>query len=110
MVRLEEGSLGASDLASKLSVTPSSLTSVVDGLVGRGLISRGSDPSDRRRVGHSLTDEGRRTLVTCDQALERRLREILGHVRPEQAKLAAAGLEIVGDALEAFRAARKADR
>jgi DNA-binding MarR family transcriptional regulator len=108
LVRLAEGSLGATDLASTLSVAPSSLTSVVDGLVGRGLIARRADPSDRRRVVHLLNDSGRRKLVACDKALERRIYDILSHVQAEQARLAASGLEAFGVALEAFRAFRTA--
>ncbi len=45
----------ATHVAALLGVTPSTVTSVVDGLVARGLVERSSDPVDRRRVVLSLT-------------------------------------------------------
>src|SRR5258708_4244378 len=62
LVHLEEGPEGASSLASGVAVTRPSVTAVVDGLVARGLVERQLDPTDRRRVGHTLTRRGRATL------------------------------------------------
>jgi DNA-binding MarR family transcriptional regulator len=50
---------GGRALADWLAVKPASVTTVVDGLVGRGLVERRGDPSDRRRVTHELTGAGR---------------------------------------------------
>ncbi|HNB95002.1 MAG TPA: MarR family winged helix-turn-helix transcriptional regulator, partial [Microthrixaceae bacterium] len=49
----------ATEVARLLGVSPSTLTSVVDGLCGRDLVQRLSDPADGRRVVLSITDDGR---------------------------------------------------
>jgi long-chain acyl-CoA synthetase len=90
-------------------VSRPSVTGVVDGLVARGLVERDHDVDDRRRVGHALTAEGRRVLAAADAEVERRLNEILSH-RPESSAAAAAGLGPWEEALDAQRAARRAQR
>jgi long-chain acyl-CoA synthetase len=110
LMRLAEGPSGASVLASGLAVSRPSLTAVVDGLVARGLVERSSDPADRRRVGHQLTDEGCRALQAGDQALEERLQEVLGYATHAQAAQARKGLEALEEPLGAFRAARLAQK
>ncbi|HET9690071.1 MAG TPA: MarR family transcriptional regulator [Acidimicrobiales bacterium] len=97
----------ASRLADHLAVSRPSVTSVVDGLVGRGLVVRVPDVADRRRVGHSLTDAGRDLLGRADEAVERRFGAIAGHMAGEGERAEAlAGLEIWRRALDAHRAAR----
>ncbi len=51
-----------SELARWQHVGPSAISSLVDGLVARGLIERQQDPSDRRAVLLSVTDVGRRIV------------------------------------------------
>jgi long-chain acyl-CoA synthetase len=110
LMRLSEGPSGASHLASGLAVSRPSLTAVVDGLVARGYVERSSDPADRRRVGHLLTDEGRRALEAGDRALEERLHEVLGFATAAQAAKARKGLEALAEPLDAFRAARRSEK
>jgi long-chain acyl-CoA synthetase len=105
---LSGGPEHASRLADRLAIRPPSLTAVVDSLVARGLVERMADPGDRRRVGHRLTDEGRRTLAEADAAVEARLAELLGLVGAAAAEAAAAGLEAWQEPLDAFAAARRA--
>ena len=76
LVFLDEGKVAASALADKLAVSRPSVTAVVDGLVTRGLVERHHDPTDRRRVGHDLTAEGRLLLKKGDESVDRRLSEI----------------------------------
>jgi hypothetical protein len=54
-----------------------------------------------------LTNEGRRLLAAADAEVERRLEEITAH-RPEVAAAAYAGLGPWQEALDAYRAARRA--
>jgi long-chain acyl-CoA synthetase len=110
LVFLEEGgSSAASALADSLAVSRPSVTAVVDGLVGRGLVERRHDDSDRRRVEHRLTERGREVLAEADAAVEARLREIVGCLLDEhQAVDAFAGLDLWRRGLDADRAARKA--
>ncbi|SNS55233.1 DNA-binding transcriptional regulator, MarR family [Geodermatophilus pulveris] len=49
-----------SDLAEALHIAPRSATEVADALQARGLVQRAPDPTDRRAVVLTATDEGRR--------------------------------------------------
>jgi DNA-binding MarR family transcriptional regulator len=51
-----------SDMSSRLRLAPSTLVPVVDALVQKGLLERGSDPQDRRRTPLVLTARGVETL------------------------------------------------
>jgi long-chain acyl-CoA synthetase len=104
---LGEGDEAASALADKLAVSRPTLTGVVDGLVGRGLVQRSHDDGDRRRIGLALTDAGHRVLAVADGEIERRLRDIAAY-RPDGAEAALRALQPWKEALDAYRAARRA--
>ena len=107
---LAEGSVAASALADSLAVSRPSVTAVVDGLVSRGLVERRHDEGDRRRVGHALTEEGRRVLEEADAAVNARLAEIASFLSDEgDAAAAFEGLEKWRLALDTFRASKKAE-
>jgi long-chain acyl-CoA synthetase len=107
LIHLCEGREAASGLADKLAVSRPSVTGVVDGLVARGLVRRDHDSDDRRRVGHELTDAGRRVLAAADAEVKRRMEEIAAHA-PVGDPLV--DLELWRDALAAYRAACHAAR
>lgn len=73
---LAHGPSVSSALAERMAVRPPTVTSVVDGLVARGLVERGHAGGDRRQVTHVLTPEGERVLAAADGAVDRRLVEI----------------------------------
>ena len=54
--------ISVKELAESSSVTPGAITQFVDALVERGLVSRESDPSDRRIVRLKLTAQARNQL------------------------------------------------
>jgi DNA-binding MarR family transcriptional regulator len=56
IARKKEEGISVKDLAEQSSITPGAVTQFVDGLVERGLVSRESDPSDRRIVRLKLTE------------------------------------------------------
>ncbi|GGK58602.1 MarR family winged helix-turn-helix transcriptional regulator [Ornithinimicrobium pekingense] len=68
-----------SSLAAHLGIAPRSATEVADALEAAGLLSRAADPTDRRAVLLTLTDEGRHTVgqvrerrrAAADAAVER---------------------------------------
>lgn len=76
--RLGTPTLG--ELASSEQVQPPSMTKIVVGLEGAGLVARQEDESDRRIVRVKLTAEGRRTLARSrslrNAYLVRRLRRL----------------------------------
>src|SRR6476646_10183440 len=89
---LGEGSTASSVLARRLAVSPPTVTSVVDGLVARGLVERQAAPEDRRRLTLLLTRDGKRVLAAADAAAETRLDEIAAFL-DEPPEALAAGLE-----------------
>jgi long-chain acyl-CoA synthetase len=104
LVLLGDGSAVASVLASKLAVSPPSVTAIVDGLVARGLVKRHSDGGDRRRVTHVLTDKGRRVLSEADAETNARLEAVAGHLGARDRERAVAGLRVWHDAMDAYLA------
>jgi len=63
-----KGQSSPGEIALAFGVPKANVTSVIDRLVNKGLVSRHENPSDRRRYLLSLTDEGKNRVV--------RLREI----------------------------------
>lgn len=90
----------AAHVAALLGVTPSTVTSVVDGLVTRGLVSRTVDPEDRRRVVLSLTAAGRRAVASGDEVVGAGLEKLLRRLDPDDAESALVGLELLNRAME----------
>ncbi len=108
---LDEGSAFSSALAERLAVRPPSVTGVIDGLVGRGLVARDHADDDRRRVTHVLTPAGRQVLAQADQAVNERLRTIADSLPDEGAgDRALESLLVWPEALTAHRLARVTGR
>lgn len=76
---LGEGASVPSALAERLAVRRPTITAVVEGLCGRGLVERAPNDADRRSVTHTLTDKGERLLHEADRAVDARLRTIAGY-------------------------------
>jgi DNA-binding MarR family transcriptional regulator len=91
----------ATHVAALLGVTPSTVTSVVDGLVARGLVDRSSDPADRRRVVLGLTPAGMETVAHGDRVVGAALDRLLDRLAPREAETALVGLELLNKAMEA---------
>jgi len=85
-----DGSL-TSQLARMLKVAVPTMTSMIDGLVERGMVERQPHPTDRRQVRLLLTTEGRHTLDRYRQITHDRLAEPLSQLdRGQKARLTAA--------------------
>jgi DNA-binding MarR family transcriptional regulator len=56
-------------MGGRLQVHPTSVTNVVDGLEGLGLVQRAKHQQDRRTTLACITDEGRSTAVAATDAL-----------------------------------------
>jgi long-chain acyl-CoA synthetase len=99
---LAQGSAVSSVVARWLTVRPPSVTAVVDGLVGRGLVERRHVEDDRRCVVLTLTAQGERALGEADAAVELRLSTLLADLRDQrEADRALAGLVAWRDAMTA---------
>ncbi len=106
LAQLAEGTAAASSLAERLAVSPPSITTVVDGLVARGLIERGLDPADRRRLPIGLTPRGAALLSEADAAVAARLRVIATSDDSADPTAALEGLRRWHTGLDAFRHAQ----
>lgn len=102
LVFLDSGGRPASDVAALLDVAPSTVTSVVDGLCARGLVLRGEDPHDRRRVVLALTAHGKKMVTTGDSVVAERLGRLLDRLPRAEADAALAGLESLNSAMEDY--------
>ncbi len=67
---LAPGERSMRELSDLLQVSPRTVTDLVDGLEGRGLVVRGSHPTDRRVTLLALTSEGRQCLKPARAAAE----------------------------------------
>lgn len=76
MVRDQPG-VTAGELASQLSVTPPTISGIVDRLVKLDLVRRDEDGSDRRLVRNHLTDAGARACSRLERGGEIFTRRIL---------------------------------
>jgi DNA-binding MarR family transcriptional regulator len=112
LMQLSEGAEASSSLAEKLAVSAPSVTTVVDGLVSRNLVLRQhADDEDRRRVSHTITDEGTALAGQADEAVARRMEEIAAEI-PDPV-LAGQALDAFGlwrTALDAHRHRRRQER
>jgi long-chain acyl-CoA synthetase len=88
----EVDSAMASALASRLEVSRPSITTLVDGLVARGLVERNAASDDRRRVEHRLTRAGERALRAADEAVDARLQALTAHLDDASSAEAMTGL------------------
>lgn len=88
---------GRGRTVSELSVAagsrPTTLTSVLDRLEGRGLITRGSAPRDRRLVLIELTATGREAAATIRAAIDGLERQALGSLSAGEIAGLRAGLQ-----------------
>jgi long-chain acyl-CoA synthetase len=98
---LSQGAWAASVLADRLDVSRPSVTSLVDGLVKRGLVERRPDLVDRRRVDHILTEAGRAALATADAAADAALGRVFADLPADVARDARVALGRLHEAMDA---------
>jgi DNA-binding MarR family transcriptional regulator len=109
LVILDSGQEAASTLADKLAVSRPSITGVVDGLCGRGLVCRHHVDGDRRRVDVQLTEAGAAALAIAEAEIGRRLSAIAAYMEPGTADPLGT-LAPWRTALNAYRKARHGSR
>ncbi len=80
-------------LAEAVAVTPSTASRLVDRLVGKGLVARHRDRTDRRQVRLALTATGRALVDRVTATRRREIDALLAAVDPEARTDMVAGLE-----------------
>jgi DNA-binding MarR family transcriptional regulator len=72
-----------SELGTWLGVGPSAVVAIVDELETRGAVARSPDPTNRRRMIITVTDEGMRLLAEATRRAEELDRELFSQLPPE---------------------------
>ncbi len=103
LLRSEEGA-AAGALAERLSVTPSTLTRMVDRLARQGLVRLETDHGDRRLVRHYLTAMGASTVEEMERLGRARLNEVMDRLTTPQLERLVLALDDLAAALEAQEA------
>ena len=98
LAMVAEGDERASALAGRLTLSKPTITAAVDGLVERGLVTRGDVAGDRRAVRITITAAGRRALQGAERSMQERLDGILNHCADRAAVERA--IDQLGDALD----------
>jgi DNA-binding MarR family transcriptional regulator len=73
-----QGPQKMSDIARQINVTMSGATAVVDKMVRASLVTRESDPEDRRVIRIALSPAGRSMMAECASTQARCLEQVLG--------------------------------
>lgn len=91
------GPLSMTSMACLMSRTVSAMTSIIDRLVEKGVVTRQSGPPDRRRVICALTKEGELTMLQFWSISEDRVRMVSDLMNDDQLLAAVVGLETIRD-------------
>jgi DNA-binding MarR family transcriptional regulator len=73
-----------SELAEYVGLRLPSMSTLVDGMVERGLVTRSASEQDRRRLTLCLTARGQSTLAAARRAAQARLEAILTGLAPDE--------------------------
>jgi DNA-binding MarR family transcriptional regulator len=82
-----------SELSAAAGSRPTTLTSVLDRLAGRGLVTRGSSPGDRRVVLIELTAAGQKAATVIRATIDGLERQALGSLSTGEIAGLRAGLQ-----------------
>ena len=95
------GMLSAGALANALSISPQTVTGLLDRLHARGLIARARSETDRRQVLISLSEQGEKLLATTSPSLQDRFVQRFSALPPARRAALAEALSAVVILLEA---------
>lgn len=80
----QRGPMRSAELARKCFVKPQTMHEVISGYERRGLISKENDPTNRRVLLVSLTEEGQKLLIRCQPAIRELEQRMLQDMSPGQ--------------------------
>ena len=99
-VLLNKGPLPVNTIGPKVNLTPGSISTAVDRLVERGLVSRVESPEDRRVRVVSLTAKGKELIAPIFRKHAAEIRKVFTDVSPKQLRALEAILKKVGKRAE----------
>ena len=88
-----KGQASPSEVAETFGVPKANVTSVIDRLVGKGMIDRQENPDDRRSYILSLTKEGKKQIEKLHEIGTAHIRKVLGKMPDNAVASLHAGLE-----------------
>jgi len=95
-----KGRVSPGEVAESFGVPKANVTSVIDRLVGKGLVSRQENPGDRRSYILSLTEEGRSQVERLREIGTARIKRVLERMPDEALASLRTGLESLTTALK----------
>lgn len=100
----DAGPIRIGDLAVRLNLAQSTVSTLVGRLLSDGLVERGVDRQDRRAAVLSLSPAGVADLAAWDDAHQQRLGRALATLRTDEQRRIAAALPALGRLVEALEA------
>ena len=97
----EAGSLGVSEIARRISLSQATVTSVIDRLVRKELVTRDRNTSDRRVVSIALTEKGAEQLEDAPGLLQEEFVTRFGALEPWEQKMLTAAVERIASIMDA---------
>ena len=88
-------------------VTPATITTTITTMENRGWVGRESDPSDRRRVVVTITEEGRAAFASTQKVVEQAIARLLEPLSDTELLTVGKGFDSVRDLGERERVQRK---
>jgi MarR family 2-MHQ and catechol resistance regulon transcriptional repressor len=80
---LHKGPLAVNELGAKVLLTSGSITTAIDRLERKGLVTRGNDPRDRRARIIRLTTPGRKFIRSAFADHERAMEQAVSHLKEQ---------------------------
>jgi DNA-binding MarR family transcriptional regulator len=97
----EQGSLTMNELSSAMGLANSTMTRMLDNLVGKRLAYREHDESDRRIVRVGLTAEGRKVRSAFSEGKRQVVKAVLSQIESGEQRAILAALRTLSSAVEA---------
>ena len=97
---LNKGPLPVNTIGPKVHLTPGSISTAVDRLVGRGLVSRVESPEDRRVRVVSLTSKGKRLIAPVFRKHVAEIRKVFADASPKELRTLETILKKIGNRAE----------
>jgi MarR family 2-MHQ and catechol resistance regulon transcriptional repressor len=104
---LNKGPLPVNMIGPKVFLTPGSISTAVDRLVERGLVSRLESPKDRRVRVVSLTPKGKRLIAPIFRKHAAEIRKVFADASPRELRSLETTLKKTGKRAESLGSGRK---
>jgi len=101
-VLLNKGPLPVNTIGPKVNLTPGSISTAVDRLLGKGMVSRVESPEDRRVRVVSLTAKGKELIAPIFRKHAVEIRRVFADASPKELRALEATLKKIGKRAESL--------